>query len=137
VAYRGSVKAGRDPRAEDQAQRAAWTLQDAMDYYLGTHATAKKLASEHVTDRRELFENHTPDRWKSMRMTDVTHAMLAKRHLDITGGITGIGHGAASGLRLTIRGSKSNRCGVKGNGVVEVDMGTLGPLETVDPLKSS
>ena len=38
IAFRGAVRQGRDPRAEEKAERGAWTLQDAIDYFLGDYA---------------------------------------------------------------------------------------------------
>ena len=84
--FRGAVKDGHDPRAEDRARRDAWTLQDAFDYFNGTYAEARKLSSEYQLDCGKLFENHVPKSWKSTKLTAVTHAMVVARHTAITGG---------------------------------------------------
>ena len=31
-----------------------------------------------------MFAHHTPDRWKALRLTEITQAMIVQRHRDIT-----------------------------------------------------
>jgi integrase len=88
TAFKGTVKAGRDPNAEEKAERGAWTLQDAMDHFLGAYATARRLAPAYRTDCDALFKHHTPDKWKSMKLADVSQSMIVARHGAITGGVT-------------------------------------------------
>ena len=42
---RGAVRAGRDPILEERAQRAAWTLDDALEYSTGDYAAARRYRS--------------------------------------------------------------------------------------------
>ena len=86
IAYRGAVKSGRDPNAEDTAARQAWTLDDAMTYFRGSYADARKLSAEYKADSGALFDHHTPDRWKGMKLTAVTQPMVVTRHGQITDG---------------------------------------------------
>lgn len=88
IAYKGVVKAGRDPKAEEKAERGAWRLEDAMDYFRGTHATARKLSDGHLGNSETAWKHHTPARWKNMRLADISHNMVAARHREITGGVT-------------------------------------------------
>ena len=96
IAFRGVVKAGRDPRAEEKAARGAWTLDDAMDHFRGDYAEARKLADSYRADMDKLYEHHTPKRWRTMKLTEITQAMLVARHKEITGGVR-IGQGRARG----------------------------------------
>ena len=86
IAFRGAVKDGRDPHAEQQAERGAWTLQDAMDYFLGSYADAKGTSEGHIANSKSLFRHHVLDKWKRMKLADITHEQIAKRFRAIAGG---------------------------------------------------
>ena len=89
IAFRTAVRAGRDPRAEDKTARQAWTLQDAMDHFKGDYAEARKLSTTYKADSAAMFEHHTPDRWKTMKLSAFTQAMIVARHKAITSGDSG------------------------------------------------
>jgi hypothetical protein len=113
IAFRGTVKAGRDPRAEERAARDAWTLRDAIGWYLGAYSVAKKLSVDHHIDCVSRFENHTPDRLKGMKLTDITQTMIAGRHKEITTGLRRGDSRARGGARrantwLTLTGTLFN-----------------------------
>ncbi len=86
VKFKGVVRAGLDPNAAQKAIRGAWTLSDAVDYALGTHADAQ----QHAEATRELnvkaYEHHTPPRWQGMKLADITRAMIVAQHKAITAG---------------------------------------------------
>jgi integrase len=87
IAFKGAVKDGRDPRAELNAQRAVWTLDDAMDHFLGDYAAARKLSDGHKTNFTTAYKHHTPNKWKNLPLSEITQAMIVSRHREITGGI--------------------------------------------------
>ena len=86
IAFRTAVRAGRDPRAEDKTARQAWTLQDAMDHFKGDYAEARKLSTTYKADSAAMFEHHTPDRWRTMKLSAFTQSMIVTRHKAITNG---------------------------------------------------
>ena len=86
ITYRGIVKDGRDPRAEEQTERGAWTLQDAMNYFLGAYVDAKGSSEGHIGNAKSLFKHHVPDRWKTTKLRDISHEQIAKRFRVIAGG---------------------------------------------------
>jgi hypothetical protein len=89
IAFRGAVRQGRDPRLEEKAARGAWTLQDAFDYFLGDYSAARRLSGGHRDNATAIFTHHVPDKWKRMKLTDISQSMIATRHRDITGGTGG------------------------------------------------
>ena len=99
IAFKGAVKDGRDPRAEEKAVREAWTLSDAMDHFRGSYSDARKLSTSHKSDTDIMFKHHTPDRWKTMFLRDISQGMIATRHTEITGGTTSKGSKARGGSR--------------------------------------
>lgn len=84
IAFKGRVRGGQDPRAGEKALAAAWTLADAMTYFSGAHAQVRKLSGKHLTDSEHRWEHHTPDRWKAMKLPDISQGMVATRHSEIT-----------------------------------------------------
>ena len=94
IAFRTAVRAGRDPRAEDKTLRQAWTLQDAMDHFMGAYADARKLSANYKADGEALFKHHTPHRWKTMKLSSFTQSMMVTHHKAITSGDSGRRGGA-------------------------------------------
>jgi len=99
TAFRGVVKDGRNPHAEDKAARDVWTLDDAMDHFRGDYAAARNLSEGHKTNFATAYKHHTPFRWKTMRLADISQAMIAARHKEITGGVRYTDNKARGGSR--------------------------------------
>lgn len=81
--YKGAISDGRDPFLEEQRNREAWTLRDAMDYFLGDYAARRKLAEEYKADSRALSDNHFPRAWWSRKLSSFSTDEIARKHADM------------------------------------------------------
>ena len=55
-----------------------------MNHFRGTYSLARQLSTAHLAHCASMFAHHTPDRWKALRLTEITQAMIVQRHRDIT-----------------------------------------------------
>lgn len=77
---KGAISAGRDPFTEAQRVRDAWTLRDAMDYFLGAYALRRRLDREYKRNSERLADNHFPRAWWHRKLSSFTTDEIAARH---------------------------------------------------------
>ena len=60
---KGAISDGRDPFTEALRVREAWTLRDAMDYFLGAYALRRRLDKGYKRNSENLADNQFPRSW--------------------------------------------------------------------------
>ena len=77
---KGAISDGRDPFTEALRVREAWTLRDAMDYFLGAYALRRRLDKGYKRNSENLADNQFPRSWWRRKLSSFTQDEIAARH---------------------------------------------------------
>lgn len=79
----GSVKQGRDPSAEKSALRAAPSVNDLVDYYLGEYAKQRDNTPGYIADTRKMLDRFVTRSLGTRKAADVTKADIRRLHASL------------------------------------------------------
>lgn len=77
---KGAISDGRDPFTEALRARAAWTMRDAMDYFLGAYAMRRRLDKHYKRNSETLANNAFPKAWWHRKLSSFTQDEIVTRH---------------------------------------------------------
>lgn len=77
---KGAISDGRDPFTEALRVREAWTLRDAMDYFLGAYALKRLLDKDYKRNSEILADNHFPRSWWHRKLSSFEQDEIVTRH---------------------------------------------------------
>ena len=77
---KGAISDGRDPFTEALRVREAWSLRDAMDYFLGAYALKRRLNRDYKRNSEILADNHFLRSWWHRKLSSFTQDEIVTRH---------------------------------------------------------